>query len=163
MKEFSKVSCCFGLRCHKLQVYLEPKAGLCLAVGMELLEGQPGHSKSKTWTDSSVINILVSCFWICPFQLPFDRISSFKPVWVTEYIWKGLGGPNALVFATDLKSPLNRKIEILSEMEMLLKRRSLVLLVFISPPSEMVAKYCRKWCVYKMNGSVPSNTCRRGN
>lgn len=106
----------------------------------------------------------VSCFLICHFPLCFDCVGSPKSTLShREYIWKGLGGPNALVFATDIKTPLKRKIEVLSETEMLLKCRSLVLFVFISLSSETFAQYCRKWRVCKMNGSVPTNTCRRGN
>lgn len=79
-----------------------------------------------------------------------------------EYIWKGPGGANALVFATDLKSPLKRKLKYFLKWKCYL-REDLLFCLYLFSPSETVAKYCRKWQVYKMNGSLPTNTCRRGN
>lgn len=107
MRRFPKVSCCFGVRRHNLQVHLEPRAGLCLGLGAELLEGQLGRGKRRT--DPSAVQIHVSCFLISPFSICFDCVGSPEP---RKYMWMGPGGPNTLVFANGLKSPLNRKIEI---------------------------------------------------
>lgn len=109
---------------------------------------------------------LGSRFLICPFPLCFYCVGSPKSTLShREYIWKGLGGPNALVFATDIKTFCLKETEKLKYFlrQKCYLRADLVLFVFISLSSETFAQYCRKWRVCKMNGSVPTNTCRRGN
>lgn len=80
-----------------------------------------------------------------PFSLPLGFIGSPES---QRMDGEGTGrGPHDRVIPTDLKSPLNRNIEVFSAMAMLLKRRSLCLLVVVSPPCQRVSKCCRTWQV----------------
>lgn len=107
--------------------------------------GRPAQiwKKENMWTDPSRVKILVSCLLMGPFSLPLHWIGSPKPMWVRKMDLEGTGRTPGWVVTIDQKIPFKQNIEILSAVEMLLKRGSLGLLVFISPPCERVTKCCR--------------------